>query len=228
MISSQRRHLVTALATSPLFAFNGSALANSHLNKIEAIYPKDNLGQFDPVLSSATILEHGGKHHQAYANRLPGMIAGTLLEGASLEKIISLTASNKHHPIYRNAAMLWNHNFYWASLRPKGGGVPPQKLRELIERDFGNQQKLIDELANKSASHFGDGWGWLVQDKAGRLSVITTDKADSPMELGLNPLLTIDLWEHAYYIDYKSGRAAYTRAIVANILNWEFCHSNLT
>lgn len=227
MINHQRRHLITAITATSLVGATGSVLANSHLGKVEAIYPKDNLSQFDPVLSSATVVEHGGKHHQGYANRLPGLIANTPLEGASLEKIIATTATEKRHPIYRNAGMLWNHNFYWASLRSKGGGVAPQKLREFIERDFGSQQKVIDELANKSAAHFGDGWGWLVQDKSGKLSVITTDKADSPMELGLSPLLTIDLWEHAYYIDYKSGRAAYTRAVATSILNWEFANSNL-
>ena len=175
-----------------------------------------------PHLSEETFEYHYGKHHQAYVTNLNNLIPGTEFENASLEDIIKKASGG----IYNNAAQIWNHSFYWNSLRPKGGGEPPAALKQRIEASFGSVDALRKELVNASLTQFGSGWAWLVAD-GDKLRVVKTANAELPLTAGLKPLLTIDVWEHAYYLDYQNRRADYANALVDKLLNWEFALQNL-
>ena len=181
----------------------------------------------DPVISSNTIGFHYGKHHKAYVDNLNRLIANTELEGQPLEKIILAVAGKADKAaLFNNAAQIWNHSFYWNSLRPKGGGEPPAALKQRIEASFGSVDALRKELVNASLTQFGSGWAWLVAD-GDKLRVVKTANAELPLTAGLKPLLTIDVWEHAYYLDYQNRRADYANALVDKLLNWEFALQNL-
>ena len=181
----------------------------------------------DPVVSANTIGFHYGKHHKGYVDTLNKLIAGTELAALSLEKIIAETAGKPDKvAIFNNAAQSWNHTFYWRSLRPRGGGDPPAEMKQLIEASFGNLAACQKELATAAAARFGSGWAWLVLD-AGKLKVITTGNAETPLTKGMKPLLTIDVWEHAYYLDYQNRRADYVKAVLDKLINWGFAVENL-
>jgi superoxide dismutase, Fe-Mn family len=181
----------------------------------------------DPVISANTIGFHYGKHHQGYVDTLNKLIAGTELAALSLEKIIAETAGRPDKvAIFNNAAQSWNHTFYWRSLRPRGGGDPPAAMKQKIEASFGSLAACQKELATAAAARFGSGWAWLVLD-AGKLKVITTGNAETPLTKGLKPLLTIDVWEHAYYLDYQNRRADYVKAVLDKSINWGFAVENL-
>jgi len=155
------------------------------------------------------------------------LIGGTELASLSLEKIIADTAGKPDKvAIFNNAAQSWNHAFYWRSLRPKGGGEPPAALKPMIDASFGNLDACIKELATAATARFGSGWAWLVLD-AGKLKVVTTGNAETPLAKGVTPLLTIDVWEHAYYLDYQNRRADYVDAVLDKLINWGFAADNL-
>lgn len=181
----------------------------------------------DPVISANTIGLHYGKHHKGYVDTLNKLIAGTALAALSLDKLVTETAGKPDKvAIFNNAAQAWNHAFYWRSLRPMGGSEPPAALKHRIEASFGNLEVCKRELASAAATQFGSGWAWLVLDGA-TLKVVKTGNADTPMTKGMKPLLAIDVWEHAYYLDYQNRRADYVTAVLDKLINWGFAAANL-
>jgi Fe-Mn family superoxide dismutase len=181
----------------------------------------------EPVISANTIGFHYGKHHKAYVDNLNKLTAGTEFADLPLEKIIAATAGKPDKAaIFNNAAQTWNHTFYWRSLKPNGGGEPPAGMKQKIEASFGTLDALKKELAAAAMGQFGSGWAWLVLD-GGKLKVVKTGNADNPLTAGLKPLLTIDVWEHAYYLDYQNRRADYVNAVLEKVMNWDFAAENL-
>jgi superoxide dismutase, Fe-Mn family len=182
-------------------------------------YPMDALS---PHISKETLEYHYGKHHQAYVTNLNKLVANTEFADMSLEDVIKKSSG----PIFNNAAQVWNHTFYWHCLSPNGGGEPTGKLAEAIKKAFGSFTAFKEQFTQTAISTFGSGWAWLVQDKQGNLKIISTSNAGSPMTEGLNALLTCDVWEHAYYIDYRNVRPDYVSAFW-KLVNWEFVTKNL-
>jgi Fe-Mn family superoxide dismutase len=182
-------------------------------------YPKDAL---EPHLSAETLDFHYGKHHQAYVTNLNNLIPGTEYEHLTLEEIIRKAPTGA---IFNNAAQIWNHTFYWNSLSPQGGGEPSGRLAEAITRTFGSFSKLKEELTRCAVGTFGSGWAWLVKNPDGALSIVSTSNADCPLTADQMPLLTCDVWEHAYYIDYRNARPEYVEAFW-NLVNWDFAARN--
>ena len=180
-----------------------------------------------PVISANTLGFHYGKHHKTYVDTLNKLIVGTQFADMPLEKIVKATADDADHAaIFHNAAQAWNHAFYWRSLKPKGGGEPPPVLKRLMEGSFGGVEPCKKELAKAAVDQFGSGWAWLVQDGE-KLKVSKTADADTPMAKGARPLLTIDVWEHAYYLDYQNRRVDYVNALIDKLANWDFAAENL-
>ena len=184
----------------------------------ELPYDKNAL---EPHISAETLEFHHGKHHNAYVTNLNKLIAGTPHEDKPLEDIIARSEGG----MFNNAAQVWNHTFYWNSLKPGGGGEPTGSLGDAIARDFGSFAKFKEALADAAATQFGSGWAWLVLD-GGKLQVMKTANADLPIKHGRTALLTIDVWEHAYYVDYRNARPKYVDAVIANLLNWDFAAMN--
>jgi Fe-Mn family superoxide dismutase len=181
----------------------------------------------EPVISARTIGFHYGKHHRAYVDNLNKLAAGTEYADMPLEKIITATAGLADKAgIFNNAAQVWNHTFYWQCLRPGGGGEPPAALKQKIEASFGSVESCRKELTNAAMTQFGSGWAWLVLEGAA-LKVVKTGNADMPLTKGMKPLLTIDVWEHAYYLDYQNRRADYVDALLGKLINWDFAAQNL-
>ncbi|MFB0823993.1 superoxide dismutase [Chromobacterium violaceum] len=181
----------------------------------------------EPVISARTIGFHYGKHHKAYLDNLNKLIAGRDYADLPLEDILTRSFGPAGDAaVFNNAAQLWNHTFYWRSMRPKGGGIPPQGLREKIEASFGSVDACKQQLAGAAISQFGSGWAWLVQD-GDKLRVVKTGNADNPLTSGLTPLLNVDVWEHAYYLDYQNRRADYVNAVLDKLIDWEFAQRNL-
>ncbi len=186
-------------------------------------YPLEAL---EPVISANTLSFHYGKHHKGYVDNLNKLITGSELAGLSLEKIITETSGKPDKTaIFNNAAQVWNHIFYWKCLIP-GGSSMPVALQVRIEESFGSVETCKKELSAAAAGQFGSGWAWLVLD-GDMLKVIKTANADSPLTRGMKPLLTIDVWEHAYYLDYQNRRLEYVNAIIDKLVNWEFAAANL-
>jgi Fe-Mn family superoxide dismutase len=175
-----------------------------------------------PHISKETLEYHYGKHHQAYVTNLNKLIPDTEFASMSLDEIIK----NAKGGIFNNAAQVWNHTFYWHCLSPNGGGEPQGKLSELINQHFGSFNEFKEQFTQTAATTFGSGWAWLVQDKAGALKIISTSNAGTPMTEGVTALLTCDVWEHAYYIDYRNARPDYIKAFWS-LANWDFVTSNL-
>jgi Fe-Mn family superoxide dismutase len=170
---------------------------------------------------------HYGRHHDAYVHNLNGLVRGTNLAGSSLESIIQQTSgSNEQRAVFNNAAQVWNHTFYWNSMKPRGGGEPSGRLRERIIQSFGDFKTFKDAFMHSALSIFGNGWGWLVQD-GDKLRILQTGNAGTPMVDGFNPLITIDVWEHAYYLDHKNLRKNYITVFLNHLVNWEFAEKNL-
>ncbi|MDR6208094.1 Fe-Mn family superoxide dismutase [Paraburkholderia graminis] len=179
----------------------------------------------EPVISADTIALHYGKHHRAYFDNLAKLTPNTPFAGQSLEALIVATHGDpEHEAIFNNAGQAWNHNFYWQSLSPSKTHLSPE-LKAAIEHDFGSVDALNEKLAAISAAQFGSGWGWLVSDH-GKLSVMKTSNADNPLTHGLVPLLTIDVWEHAYYLQYQNRRPEYLKKVIAQLINWDFASTN--
>jgi superoxide dismutase, Fe-Mn family len=184
-------------------------------------------GALAPVISANTLSFHYGKHHKTYVDTLNKLIVGTEFADMPLEEIIRATARQAEHvAIFNNGAQVWNHTFYWKSLRPKGGGEPPAELKRLMQDSFGGVEQCKKELSKAAVGEFGSGWAWLVQD-GGKLKIIKTPDAKTPMTEGANCLLTIDVWEHAYYLDYQNRRVDYVNALIDRLANWEFAAENL-
>jgi Fe-Mn family superoxide dismutase len=182
----------------------------------------------DPVISANTLSFHYGKHHKAYVDNLNNLVKGTDLEGATLEKIVLETAGKADKAgMFNNAAQVWNHTFFWNSLRPGGGGRPTGRIAELIDAGFGGFDNFRKEFAQTCVTQFGSGWGWLVLDN-GALKLVKTGNAEVPLTKGQKPLLTIDVWEHAYYLDYQNRRPDYVNAVIDKLLNWDFAAQNLS
>jgi len=182
-------------------------------------YAKDALA---PHLSAETLDFHYGKHHQAYVTNLNKLLEGKPEEKKSLEDVIASSDGG----VFNNAAQIWNHTFYWSSMKPKGGGSPTGKLLEAVTRDFGSVAKLKEQFAEAAKTQFGSGWAWLVSE-GGKLKVVKTANADLPMKHGQKALLTCDVWEHAYYIDFRNRRPDYVTAFLENLVNWDFAAANL-
>lgn len=175
-----------------------------------------------PVISKETLEYHYGKHHQAYVNNLNKLIAGSEFEKASLEEIIKKATGG----IFNNGAQVFNHTFYWNCFSPSGGGEPSGKLADAIENDFGSFAEFKKQFTQSAATNFGSGWTWLVKDTDGKLKIVNTSNAGNPVKEGKKPLLTVDVWEHAYYIDYRNARPTYLEK-VWDIFNWDFVAKNL-
>jgi Fe-Mn family superoxide dismutase len=181
----------------------------------------------EPVISAKTIGLHHGKHHKTYVDTVNKLIAGTEYADMALDKLVAVTAGKPDKAgIFNNAAQVWNHDFYWNCLRPKGGGEPPAMLKQKIEAAFGSVEACKKELSAAAVGQFGSGWAWLVAD-AGKLKVIKTADAETPIVHGAKPLLTIDVWEHAYYLDYQNKRADHVDAVLDKLINWDFAEKNL-
>jgi Fe-Mn family superoxide dismutase len=181
-------------------------------------YAKDALA---PHISAETLEFHYGKHHQTYVTNLNNLVPGTEFEGLSLEEIVLKSSGG----LFNNAAQVWNHTFYWNSLSPNGGGEPTGALAEAINATFGSLAAFKEAFTKCAVTTFGSGWAWLVKNADGSLALVSTSNAACPLTAGQTPLLTCDVWEHAYYIDYRNARPAYLNAFWA-LVNWEFAASN--
>ncbi len=180
----------------------------------------------EPHISARTFEFHHGKHHQAYVTNLNNLVKDTPMASSSLEDIIRATAKDESKAgIFNNAAQVWNHTFFWNSLSPKGG-QPPKALAERLEKDFGSLDKFKEQFKQAGVTQFGSGWAWLVLDQ-GVLKVSKTLNAMNPLVTGQTPLLTCDVWEHAYYLDYQNRRPDFIQAFLDNLVNWAFVESNL-
>ena len=180
----------------------------------------------DPVISANTIEFHYRKHHQGYVDNLNKLVAGTDYAELTLEMLVSVTSERKEAAvIFNNAAQICNHTFYWQSMKAKGGGEPPGALKEMMAASFGSVDACKKELAGIAVSQFGSGWAWLVLD-GDKLKVVKTANAETPLTTARKPLLTIDVWEHAYYLDYQNRRADYVNAVLDKLINWEFALQN--
>ncbi|HAZ7574547.1 superoxide dismutase [Fe] [Legionella sp. PATHC032] len=175
-----------------------------------------------PHISKETLEYHYGKHHNTYVTNLNKLIPGTEFESMTLEEIIMKAKGG----IFNNAAQVWNHTFYWHSMSPNGGGEPKGRLAEAINKSFGSFAAFKEQFTQTAATTFGSGWAWLVQEQSGALKIISTSNAGTPMTEGLKALLTCDVWEHAYYIDYRNRRPDYIEAFWS-LVNWDFASSNL-
>lgn len=187
-------------------------------------YAQDAL---EPHISGNTLSFHHGKHHAGYVTKLNAAIEGTDLANKSLEEIVTATANDPAKAgVFNNAAQVWNHSFYWKCMKPGGGGTPTGALADKINADFGSFDKFKEALSNAAATQFGSGWAWLVLDN-GTLKVVKTLNAENPVTKGQTPLLTIDVWEHAYYLDYQNLRPKYIETFLNSLVNWDFVAENM-
>ena len=223
---SRRKFLAATSSAALLFALGGlRGTAWSAPFELPPLPWADNA--LEPVISAKTIGFHYGKHHKGYLDNLNKLVAGSEFEGMPLEKVVAATAGKADKvAVFNNAAQTWNHTFFWNSLSPKGGGTPPAGLKQKIADSFGDMDTCLKELSAAAVGRFASGWAWLVAD-GGTLKVMNTMNADTPVTLGLKPLLTIDVWEHAYYLDYQNRRADYVKAVLEKLVNWEFAAKNL-
>jgi len=179
-----------------------------------------------PHISADTIGFHYGKHHATYIKKYNDMVAGTPHDDQNIEDVIVATANNPEKAgLFNNGAQAWNHSFYWNSLSPNGGGKPSGEIAGKIDTDFGSYDAFKKELASAAATQFGSGWAWLALDN-GQLKVVKTANAQTPLTNGMVPILTIDVWEHAYYLDYQNRRPDYVAAVIGELLNWDFASQN--
>ena len=226
-MSITRRQFVAGAACAALALHSRILKGESAMKEITLAllpYADDALA---PTISAKTISFHYGKHHAGYVKTLNGLIAGTKYEGLSLEEIVTASREAGDTAIFNNAAQIWNHDFYWHSLAPAGkGGEPSAELLAAINASFGSLDACKATLADAAVKRFGSGWAWLLV-KDGKLVVESTSNAETPCgKPGIKPLLVIDVWEHAYYLDWQNARAAYVKAVVDGHLNWSFASSN--
>ncbi len=184
------------------------------------------MNALEPFISENTFNFHYGKHHQAYVNNLNNLVKDNEMSAMTLEEIIKVAKGDiAKAGVFNNAAQVWNHTFYWHSMRPQGGGEPNGKLREQIEKDFGGFEQFKEQFKQAGATQFGSGWAWLILED-GKLKVTKTGNADLPLAKGQVPILTVDVWEHAYYLDYQNRRPDYLGIFLENLANWEFAENN--
>jgi superoxide dismutase, Fe-Mn family len=182
----------------------------------------------EPHYSAKTISFHYGKHHKAYVDNLNKLTAGTPLEGKTLEEIVRASAGDSSRVgMFNNAAQVWNHTFFWNCMKPAGGGRPKGELAQRIDQAFGSYEKFAEQFKATAVGRFGSGWGWLVLD-GGTLKIVSTANADTPMASKQTALLTVDVWEHAYYLDYQNRRPDFVQAFLDHLVNWDFVAGNLT
>lgn len=189
-------------------------------------YAQDGL---EPHISSNTMSFHYGKHHQAYVTNLNNLIKDTELESLSLDDIIvKAHADASKAGVFNNAAQVWNHTFYWKSMKPNGGGQPTGAIAAKIDEDFGGYQAFCEQFKTAAMTQFGSGWAWLVLNASGKLEIVKTGNAETPMtHNGVKPLITIDVWEHAYYLDFQNRRPDYITTYLDSLVNWDFANENL-
>ncbi|WP_416672654.1 superoxide dismutase [Egbenema bharatensis] len=188
--------------------------------------PFDDSALESSGMSAKTFEFHYGKHHAAYVNKLNDMVAGTDLADKSLEEVIKTSYKEGKTGIFNNAAQAWNHDFFWKCLKAGGGGKPSGDLAAKIDKDFGSYDKFKEEFKTAAATQFGSGWAWLVSD-SGTLKVTKTANAENPLIMDQVPLLTLDVWEHAYYLDFQNRRPDFIANFLDNLVNWDFVASNL-
>jgi Fe-Mn family superoxide dismutase len=204
---------------------SGTSIANPQENTMAFELPPLPYEQnaLEPHISAETLEYHYGKHHKTYVDKLNGLVGGTDMENKSLEEVVKAAEGG----VFNNAAQIWNHTFYWHCLSPNGGGAPSGKLGEAIDAAFGSFDKFKEEFTNSAVNNFGSGWTWLVQKGDGSVAIVNTSNAGTPLtDDSVTPLLTVDVWEHAYYIDYRNARPKYMEAFW-NLVNWEFAASNM-
>jgi superoxide dismutase, Fe-Mn family len=225
-VISRRSFLLASAGSIAWLAMGGMSRASDEVSPhvLPALPYAENA--LEPVITTYTIGFHYGKHHKGYVDNLNKLVAGTEYAGLPLEKIITETAGKADKAaIFNNAAQIWNHTFYWQGMRSNGGGEPPAALKQKIEESFGSVDACKKELAGAAASQFGSGWAWLVLE-GGKIKVVKTSNADVPLTTGRKPLFTIDVWEHAYYLDYQNRRADYVNAVLDKLINWDFVLQN--
>lgn len=181
----------------------------------------------EPHISKSTLEFHHDKHHAGYVSKFNAAVEGTDMDSKSIEDVIKAAAVDPAKSgLFNNAAQAWNHSFYWNCMKPNGGGQPTGALAEKINADFGSFDKFVEEFKTAGATQFGSGWAWLVLDN-GTLKVTKTSNAENPMTAGQTPLLTMDVWEHAYYLDYQNKRPDYIDTFLSSLVNWDFVAANL-
>lgn len=235
-----KRKFIKALTLSPILMLGACKLKALSHNAIltKNIFGRTNMpfelptlpygkNALAPHISENTINYHYGKHHQAYVTNLNNLISGTDLADKSLEEIIKISANDKTKAgIFNNSAQVWNHTFYWHSMKPNGGGKPSGEVLKHIESDFGSYENFVTEFKNAGATQFGSGWAWLVLD-SGKLKVVKTGNAETPLTTSAKPLMTMDVWEHAYYLDFQNARPTYIDTFLNHLVNWDFVNENL-
>ena len=235
-----KRKFIKALTLSPILMLGACKIKALSHNAIltKNIFGRTNMpfelptlpygkNALAPHISENTINYHYGKHHQAYVTNLNNLISGTDLADKSLEEIIKISANDKTKAgIFNNSAQVWNHTFYWHSMKPNGGGKPSGEVLKHIESDFGSYENFVTEFKNAGATQFGSGWAWLVLD-SGKLKVVKTGNAETPLTTSAKPLMTMDVWEHAYYLDYQNARPNYIDTFLNHLVNWDFVAQNL-
>lgn len=196
--------------------------------KVELPELKFAADALEPFISEKTIQFHHGKHHKAYVDNTFKLTAGTSLDGKSLEEIISVSFDKKEMAgIFNNAAQVWNHSFYWDCINPECGGKPEDKIAGLINSSFGSYEVFAEKFINAAMTQFGSGWAWLILNNDNTLEITKTSNADTPIAHKQKPVLTIDVWEHAYYLDYQNRRADYVKAFLDKLVNWDFVNSQI-
>lgn len=224
---NRREFLNASAGTLAYLALGGNINQKqaSYFHNLPALPYSENA--LEPVISAKTLSIHYGKHHKAYLDKMNELIAGTKYSEMPLEEIIKLTANKSDEiSIFNNAAQVWNHTFYWNSLKPNGGGEPPSALKVKINESFGSIDACKKELSTAAVTQFASGWAWLVLDND-KLKVVKTPNAEVPFTKGMKPLLTIDVWEHAYYLDYQNRRVDYVNAVIDKLINWEYALQNI-
>ena len=235
-----KRKFIKALTLSPILMLGACKIKALSHNAIltKNIFGRTNMpfelptlpygkNALAPHISENTINYHYGKHHQAYVTNLNNLISGTDLADKSLEEIIKISANDKTKAgIFNNSAQVWNHTFYWHSMKPNGGGKPTGEVLKHIESDFGSYENFVTEFKNAGATQFGSGWAWLVLD-SGKLKVVKTGNAETPLTTSAKPLMTMDVWEHAYYLDFQNARPTYIDTFLNHLVNWDFVNENL-
>lgn len=226
LLKNYTKKLTKETHMSTINVDNFSQAAQAGTQYILAPLPYANTA-LDPVISANTLSFHYGKHHKTYVDNLNNLLANSDLAGKSLEDIIRASAGQADKAaIFNNAAQVWNHMFYWHSLKPNGGGEPSGTLKQKIDTSFGSLDACKKEFAQAALTQFGSGWAWLVAD-GDKITVVKTGNAETPLTKNVRPLLTIDVWEHAYYLDYQNRRADYVNTILDKLINWDFAAANL-
>jgi superoxide dismutase, Fe-Mn family len=236
-METSRRQFCKSVATLSLLGAVGSkwmpaAFAQTTNQEVNMTFTLPELpyahNALAPHINAATLEIHHGKHHQAYVTNLNNLIKDTQMASSTLEDIIMASSQDATKAgIFNNAAQVWNHTFYWHSMKPNGGGKPTGKIAAMIDSDLGGYDKFVEAFKQAGATQFGSGWAWLVLEN-GKLKITKTGNADLPMAHGQKALLTMDVWEHAYYLDFQNRRPDYMTTYLDKLVNWDFAEKNLT